>query len=41
MKKLVLAALAAMALLSACNTVSGFGQDVSKAGNKLEEAADR
>ncbi|MDO4248838.1 MAG: entericidin A/B family lipoprotein [Neisseria sp.] len=41
MKKLVLAALASMFLLSACNTVSGFGQDVSKAGNKLEEAADR
>ncbi len=41
MKKLVLAALASMVLLSACNTVSGFGQDVSKAGNKLEKAADR
>ncbi|WP_312266131.1 entericidin A/B family lipoprotein [Neisseria sp.] len=41
MKKLVLAALASMFLLSACNTVSGFGQDVSKAGNKLEEAAER
>ncbi len=41
MKKLVLAALTAMALLSACNTVSGFGKDVSKAGDKLEESADR
>ncbi|KPN73096.1 MULTISPECIES: entericidin A/B family lipoprotein [Neisseria] len=41
MKKLVLAALTAMTLLSACNTVSGFGKDVSKAGDKLEQSADR
>ena len=31
----------AMSLLSACNTVSGFGEDVQKAGNKLEQSADR
>lgn len=41
MKKLVLAALAAMTLLSACNTVSGFGKDVSKVGSNLEQSADR
>lgn len=41
MKKLTLIALTAMTLLSACNTVSGFGQDVSKAGDKLEQSADR
>lgn len=41
MKKIVLAAIASMVLLSACNTVSGFGQDVQKAGNKLEQTADR
>lgn len=26
--------------LSACNTVSGIGQDVKKAGNAIEKAAD-
>ncbi|WP_416190839.1 entericidin A/B family lipoprotein [Neisseria sp. CCUG12390] len=41
MKKTVLAAIAAVLILSACNTVSGFGKDVSKAGDKLESAADR
>lgn len=41
MKKTVLAVLTAMTLLSACNTVSGFGKDVSKAGDKLEQTADR
>ena len=41
MKKLILTALAAVTILTACNTVSGFGRDVSKAGNKLEQSADR
>jgi predicted small secreted protein len=26
--------------LSACNTVRGIGQDVRKAGDKIEDAAD-
>jgi predicted small secreted protein len=26
-------------LLSACNTMEGLGQDVSKAGNKIENKA--
>ncbi len=39
MKKLVIAALASMVLLSACNTVSGFGKDVSKVGDKIEQSA--
>jgi len=41
MKKLILTALAAVTILTACHTVSGFGRDVSKAGNKLEQSADR
>ncbi|HWU85296.1 MAG TPA: entericidin A/B family lipoprotein [Rhodocyclaceae bacterium] len=28
-------------LLSACNTVEGFGKDVQKAGGALERAADK
>ena len=32
MKKFALIALAAMTLLSACNTISGMGKDVSAAG---------
>lgn len=38
--RLALAALLAVLALSACNTVRGFGQDVAKAGDQLEEAAD-
>ena len=41
LKKTVWLAMAAAVLLSACNTVSGFGEDVQKAGNKLEQSADR
>ncbi len=41
MKKLILAALTAMTLLSACNTVAGFGEDVQKAGGKLENSAEK
>ncbi len=26
-------------ILSACNTVQGFGKDIEKAGSKLENAA--
>jgi predicted small secreted protein len=35
----VLLALSLLSLLSACNTVQGFGQDVKKAGGELEDAA--
>ena len=41
MNRLILA-LAAVALslgLSACNTVKGMGQDIQKAGEKIEGAA--
>lgn len=42
MRKLLIAlALATPLLVSACNTVAGFGQDVSKAGGALEDAAEK
>lgn len=28
-------------LLAACNTMEGFGQDLKKAGSKIENSADR
>ncbi|MBA4178895.1 MAG: hypothetical protein C0505_20425 [Leptothrix sp. (in: Bacteria)] len=37
--KLILAALLAAFALSACNTMEGVGKDLSKAGEKIEEAA--
>ena len=36
----VLCLLLAVFALSACNTVRGIGQDVKKAGDKIEDAAD-
>ena len=40
MKQLfVLCTLASLALLAACNTVKGLGQDLQKAGEKIEDAA--
>ena len=44
MKQLVIAMFAtllSLAALTGCNTVGGFGQDVQKAGDKIEDAADR
>ena len=42
MKAVTTAALIAAALmLAGCNTVRGFGQDVQKAGEKLESTADK
>lgn len=35
----VLIALAILLLLSACNTVKGMGQDLQKAGEKIEDVA--
>jgi len=42
MKKLLaLAILATMALgMAACNTTEGFGKDVEKTGDKIQDAAD-
>ncbi|MFM2251676.1 MAG: Entericidin EcnA/B family [Pseudomonadota bacterium] len=36
---LIAASTAALLLLSACNTVKGMGQDLQKAGEKIEGAA--
>lgn len=30
---------AAFSLISACNTVNGFGRDVKKTGNEIQKAA--
>jgi predicted small secreted protein len=35
----VLMTLAILLLLSACNTVKGMGQDLQKAGEKIEDVA--
>ncbi len=39
--RLALLALACMAVLTACNTVKGFGKDVQKVGEQMEEKADK
>jgi entericidin B len=41
MKSLGLALLAAMLLLSGCNTVEGAGKDVKVTGQAVEKAADK
>ena len=43
MRKLIVAVFALFAAhaLTACNTMEGFGQDVSKVGNKIENSADK
>jgi entericidin ecnAB len=40
MKKFVLIAMTAMTLLSACNTISGMGKDVSAAGSAVSGSAE-
>jgi len=40
MKKIALCLLSIF-VLSACNTIGGFGKDVSKAGQAVEKAADK
>jgi len=37
--KTLITLIAAAWLLAACNTVAGVGKDISKAGDKIEEAA--
>lgn len=37
---LMLLALIAVGTLTACNTTKGFGEDVQKVGEEVEEAAD-
>ena len=41
MTKTIAALLAAAFVLAGCNTVRGFGQDVQKVGDKIEEKARR
>ena len=40
LRSAMILALFALFVLSAYNTVRGFGQDVSKVGDEMEEAAD-
>ena len=40
MKKMILIALPTMTLLSACNTISGAGQDVKAAGSAVSNTAE-
>jgi entericidin A len=39
MKKVIFVLLAAAYVLAGCNTMRGFGQDVQKVGDKIEEKA--
>ena len=39
MKKLIIASLTAMFVLTGCNTFKGFGQDVSSAGEAVTGGA--
>lgn len=39
MKKAIAAILGAAFLLTACNTMEGFGRDVEKTGDKIEKKA--
>jgi entericidin B len=43
MKRIVYAVLLAVGLmgLSACNTMSGLGEDIQRGGQKLEDSAER
>jgi predicted small secreted protein len=37
----LIAALGLAAMLAGCNTIQGLGKDISKAGDKIEDAARR
>ncbi|MBO1531085.1 entericidin A/B family lipoprotein [Psychrobacter sp. F1192] len=39
MKKVIIASLTAMFVLTGCNTFKGFGQDVSSAGDAVSDGA--
>jgi predicted small secreted protein len=41
MNRLTWIVLSAMLVLAGCNTISGVGQDVQKAGEKIEDAANK
>ncbi len=41
MKKLLIVAFAGMVVLTGCNTVKGFGKDVSKTGEAVSDGAQK
>ncbi len=41
MKKLLVIALAGMVVLTGCNTIKGFGKDVSKTGEAVTDGAQK
>ena len=41
MKKVLVASMMAAVVLTGCNTFKGFGQDVSKAGDKVTQTAEK
>ncbi|WP_026213003.1 entericidin A/B family lipoprotein [Faucicola boevrei] len=41
MKKLIIATVASVFVLTGCNTVKGFGKDVSKAGNAVTNTSQK
>lgn len=41
MKKLIVATLASVFVLTGCNTIKGFGKDVSKTGEAVTDSAQK
>lgn len=41
MKKLILSVLAATVVLTGCNTIKGFGKDVSRTGEAVTDGAQK
>ncbi|WP_171254656.1 entericidin A/B family lipoprotein [Acinetobacter sp. NRRL B-65365] len=41
MKKILVASIMATVVLTGCNTFKGFGKDVSKAGDKVTQTAEK
>lgn len=41
MKKILITSLVALVALTGCNTVKGFGKDVSKTGEAVSNAAEK
>ena len=41
MKKVLIASIAAVVVLTGCNTIKGFGKDVSKAGEAVSDTAQK
>lgn len=41
MKKVLVASIAAIVVLTGCNAIKGFGKDVSKAGEAVSDTAQK